>query len=286
MRNRIELTVPRSLGRQRDKRAKPGKSRAWGTSGTLLKDFAVGASLPLFVLLAWQLAGNFGYLNPLFLPTPLSIAETFRDLLINGHLVVHLGDSIRRALFGFLLGGGLGFAFGIAVGLFRIAEYTLDPTMQMLRMIPHLAIAPLIILWFGFGEWSNVLIVAKGAFFSLYIHTFMGIRNVDNKLFDVARVLAFSKRKRLFRLVVPAALPQILLGMRMSLALSWIGLVVAELIGGNTGIGFLMNVGKQNSDTALIFVGVIVFAVVGKAVDSFVRYLERKWLHWQERFEG
>ncbi|MFD0672126.1 ABC transporter permease [Cohnella sp. GCM10027633] len=259
------------------------KLARWRSFGV---DFAIGAALPVLLLVLWQWATASGRTNPLFLPSPRAIADAFGSLIATGELFHHLGISVWRALAGFLIGGSLGLLVGLAAGLSRKAEYVLDPSMQMLRLIPHLAVAPLIILWFGFGEQSKIVIIALGAFFPLYVNTFMAIRNVDNKLFDVAKVLAFSRARLLLRLVVPAALPGILLGVRLSLALSWIGLVVAELIGSQSGIGFLINLGKQSSDTELIFIGVVVFAVVGKLVDSLVRWLERRLLHWRESYEG
>lgn len=249
-------------------------------------DLAIGAALPVLLIALWQWAAERGWTNPLFFPAPDVIAEAFGSLLSSGELFHHLGISVWRAFVGFLLGGSFGLLVGLFAGLSRKAEYVLDPSLQMLRTIPHLAIAPLVLLWFGFGEQSKIVIIALGAFFPLYVNTFMAIRNVDNKLFDVAKVLAFGRSKLLFRLVLPAVLPGILLGLRLSLALSWIGLVVAELIGSQSGIGFLINLGKQTSATEDIFVGVILFAIVGKLVDSFVRLLERKLLHWRESYQG
>ena len=261
----------------------PHSPSRWKSFGV---DFAVGAALPILIIALWQWAAERGWTNPLFFPAPDVIAGAFGELLSTGELFHHLGISVWRALIGFLLGGSFGLLVGLLSGLSRKAEYVLDPSLQMLRTIPHLAIAPLVLLWFGFGEQSKVVIIALGAFFPLYVNTFMAIRNVDNKLFDVAKVLAFGRAKLVFRLVLPAALPGILLGLRLSLALSWIGLVVAELIGSQSGIGFLINLGKQTSATEDIFVGVILFAIVGKLVDSFVRVLERKLLHWRESYEG
>jgi len=268
------------------KAALPRKKRLLPRRQWKLGDAAVGALIPLAALIVWQLASSREWISPLFMPSPLAIANAFAALTASGDMAHHLGVSAGRAAVGFLLGGGLGLLFGLLAGFSRNAEHVLDPSMQMLRMIPHLAIAPLIILWFGFGEVSKILIIAKGAFFPLYIHTLMGIRGVDNKLFDVARVLAFNRRQQIMRLILPAALPQILLGLRLSLALSWLGLVVAELLGSQAGIGFLINVAKQNAVTENIFVGILIFAVVGKLVDSFVKLLERKWLHWRDSFEG
>lgn len=207
-------------------------------------------------------------------------------MLVTGELTHHLGVSMGRAGIGFLIGGVLGLLFGVLTGLFRSVEYVLDPSVQVLRLVPHLAIAPLIILWFGFGEMSKVVIIMTGSFFPLYINTFMGIRNVDNKLFEVARVLGFSPYQKLRRLILPAALPGILLGLRLSLAVAWIGLVVAELIGSQSGIGFLINEAKQNSNTEVVFVGIIIFAIVGKLIDSLFRIIERKFLFWRDSYEG
>lgn len=182
---------------------KPAIQVAWKT---LLSDWGMGAIIPVVTLVLWQLAGSTGLVSATFLPTPLSIARAFTDLLVTGELTHHLGVSMGRAGIGFLIGGVLGLLFGVLTGLFRSVEYVLDPSVQVLRLVPHLAIAPLIILWFGFGEMSKVVIIMTGSFFPLYINTFMGIRNVDNKLFEVARVLGFSPYQKLRRLILPAAL--------------------------------------------------------------------------------
>jgi sulfonate transport system permease protein len=251
-----------------------------------LNTVIAGASLPIIIIVLWQILGSSGIVSATFLPTPLAIAASFKDLFVNGDLIRHLQISLGRAAVGFIIGGSIGLLFGLGVGFSDKLEKLLDPSMQMVRMIPHLALAPLIILWFGFGEVSKIFIIANGAFFPLYINTFMGIRNVDNKLFEVSRVLQFSRVKQVFKLILPASLPNIFLGLRLSLALSWLGLVVAELIGSQEGIGFLINFAKQNSNTEIIFVGIIIFAAVGLIVDLGVRFLERKYLQWRESFQG
>ncbi|MEK3838346.1 ABC transporter permease [Paenibacillus sp. FSL R7-0128] len=252
----------------------------------LLYDWGAGAAIPVAVLAVWQLAGSAGWISPEFLPAPLTILSAFADLTVKGELVHHVGVSIGRAGIGFLIGGILGLLLGTLTGLFRSAAYLLDPSVQILRLVPHLAIAPLIILWFGFGEISKVVIIMSGSFFPLYVNTFMGIRGVDNKLFEVARVLGFSPLQKVRRLILPAALPGILLGLRLSMAVAWIGLVVAELIGSQSGVGFLINEAKQNSNTAVIFVGILIFAVVGKLIDSLFRVIERKFLYWRDSYQG
>ncbi|OAB47227.1 ABC transporter permease [Paenibacillus antarcticus] len=273
-------TAPINSNKELESNTTPG---VWKS---LLSDLSIGAIIPVVTIVVWQLAGNAGWISAEFMPTPLKILDALVELAVSGELIHHLGISIGRAGIGFLIGGILGLLFGVLTGLFRSVEYLLDPSVQVLRLVPHLAIAPLIILWFGFGEISKVVIILSGSFFPLYINTFMGIRNVDNKLFEVARVLGFSRYQQLRRLILPAALPSILLGLRISLAVAWIGLVVAEVIGSQSGIGFLINEAKQNSRTEIIFVGIIIFAVVGKLIDSLFHAIERKFLFWRDSYHG
>ncbi|MFF2092871.1 ABC transporter permease [Paenibacillus sp. NPDC058174] len=251
-----------------------------------LKNVLLAAVLPIVILVIWEAAGRMGKLNPILLPAPSKILEEFVSLTASGELARHLGISAWRALLGFLLGGGLGLATGVWVGFSYKTERLLDPTLQMLRTLPHLAIAPLFILWFGFGEMSKILLIAKGTFFPLYVNTFLGIRSVDGKLFDVGRVLQFSKWHMITKLIIPAAMPNILLGVRLSVGVAWLVLVVAEMMGSSSGIGFLINDARSFSLTAVVFVGIIVFALVGKLTDSLVKLLERRLLRWQDSYKG
>ncbi|MNO21206.1 putative aliphatic sulfonates transport permease protein SsuC [compost metagenome] len=246
----------------------------------------LGLLLPGSILILWQVLGHYGMISGMLFPTPYTIAESFVTLASSGDLWSNLRISTVRALSGFLLGGGLGLLLGILIGLFRKSEKLLDPSLQMIRMIPSLAVVPLFILWFGIGEESKVLLIAKGAFFPVYINTFMGIRGTDNKLFEVSRVLGFSRVKQIVRLVLPAAVPNIMLGMRLSLGLSWLGLVVAELIASTSGIGYMMSDARQFADTPVVFVGIIVFAAAGLLSDTIVRLIERRLLEWQDSYQG
>jgi len=242
--------------------------------------------LPVILLIIWEVAGALGKLNPILLPRPSTIIQEFVNLTASGELAMHLGVSTWRALIGFLLGGGLGLAAGIWVGFSYKTERLIDPSLQMLRTLPHLAIAPLFILWFGFGEASKILLIAKGCFFPLYVNTFLGIRSVDGKLFDVGRVLQFSQWQMITKLIIPASLPNIFLGIRLSIGVAWLGLVVAEMMGSSTGIGFLINDARSFSLTSVVFVGIIVFAIVGKLSDSLVKLIERRMLRWQDSYKG
>ena len=253
---------------------------------TNIKFLIRAITIPIIILIIWQLAGVFGLVSKTVLPTPLDIFLAFQELIKTGELFGHLSISVFRAAAGFFIGGGLGIILGTIVGFSTRSEQYLDPSVQMLRTVPHLAVAPLFVLWFGFGETSKVLLIADGAFFPLYVNAFLGIRGVDSKLFDVARVLEFSKRKLITKLILPSALPNLLLGARLSLGVAWVSLVVAELMGSTEGIGYMIMDARQFSNTDIVFVGIIIFAFVGKFSDSLVRLLEVKFLRWRDNFKG
>ncbi|MGG3726185.1 ABC transporter permease [Bacillus wiedmannii] len=263
-----------------------GKNNVKKVRKTNVKVLVRAITIPIIVLIIWQLAGVFDLVSKTVLPTPLDILLAFQELIKTGELFGHLSISVFRAAAGFFIGGSLGIILGTIVGFSTRSEQYLDPSVQMLRTVPHLAVAPLFVLWFGFGETSKVLLIADGAFFPLYVNAFLGIRGVDSKLFDVARVLEFSKRKLITKLILPAALPNLLLGARLSLGVAWVSLVVAELMGSTEGIGYMIIDARQFSNTDIVFVGIIIFAFVGKFSDSLVRLLEVKFLRWRDNFKG
>lgn len=246
----------------------------------------IGMLVPLAVLVIWQLASSNGWVNAVLIPPPKDVVDEFGRMLASGELLTNLRISAGRAALGFLLGGGLGLAAGLWVGFSLKAERLLDPSLQLLRTLPHLAVAPLFILWFGFGETSKIILIAKGAFFPLYVNTFLGVRSVDRNLFDVARVLEFTKWQTITKLIIPASLPSLFLGIRLSIAVSWLGLVVAEMMGSSSGLGYIINDARSFSLTSVIFVGIIVFAVVGKVTDSLVRVAENRLLCWRDSMGG
>ncbi|MCU5380404.1 ABC transporter permease [Bacillus cereus] len=263
-----------------------GKNNVKKVRKTNVRVLVRAITIPIVVLIIWQLAGVFDLISKTVLPTPLDIFLAFQELIKTGELFGHLSISVFRAATGFFIGGSLGIILGTIVGFSTRSEQYLDPSVQMLRTVPHLAVAPLFVLWFGFGETSKVLLIADGAFFPLYVNAFLGIRGVDSKLFDVARVLEFSKRKLITKLILPAALPNLLLGARLSLGVAWVSLVVAELMGSTEGIGYMIMDARQFSNTDIVFVGIIIFAFVGKFSDSLVRLLEVKFLRWRDNFKG
>ncbi|MFJ7307992.1 ABC transporter permease [Peribacillus frigoritolerans] len=252
----------------------------------LAKSALRGSVLPIVVLIAWQALGSVGILPAQLFSSPLLIVMTFIDLVQSGEMGMHLQISLTRAFLGFALGGFLGLLLGVIVGMQKKSEEYLNPSIQMLRTVPLLAITPLFIMWFGFGELSKVLLIALGAFFPLYLQTFLGLRNVDKKLYDVALILEFSRREQITKLMIPAALPNILLGIRLALSAAWMCLVVAELLGADRGVGFMIQDARSFMQTDVVFVGIIIFALAGKISDSLVRFLENHLLKWQDSFKA
>ncbi|TFH61371.1 ABC transporter permease [Peribacillus frigoritolerans] len=252
----------------------------------LAKSALRGSVLPVVVLIAWQALGSVGILPAQLFSSPLFIVMTFIDLVQSGEMGMHLQISLTRAFLGFALGGFLGLLLGVIVGMQKKSEEYLNPSIQMLRTVPLLAITPLFIMWFGFGELSKVLLIALGAFFPLYLQTFLGLRNVDKKLYDVALILEFSRREQITKLMIPAALPNILLGIRLALSAAWMCLVVAELLGADRGVGFMIQDARSFMQTDVVFVGIIIFALAGKISDSLVRFLENHLLKWQDSFKA
>jgi sulfonate transport system permease protein len=236
---------------------------------------------PLVLLALWQAGSALGLIPQDVLPAPSLIAEAGVELIGNGQLADALRVSGLRVVEGLVLGGVLGVALGTAVGLSKWFEATVDPPMQMVRALPHLGLIPLFILWFGIGELPKVLLVALGVSFPLYLNTFSAIRQVDPKLFETAQVLGFSFWQRFSRIIVPSAAPQVLVGLRQSLAIAWLTLIVAEQINADKGIGFLINNARDFLRIDIIIFGLVVYALLGIGTDALVRVLERRSLRYR-----
>ena len=241
---------------------------------------------PVSILLLWQLAGTLELVEEHVLPTPLKILSTFWILLSTGDLHVHLLASGQRVLFGFLLGAIVAITLGVVTGFSKIAQQIIDPSLQMLRTVPLLSLIPLFILWFGVGEFGKVLMIALGAFFPVYVNIFLGIRLVDQKLYEVTGILQYSLKDKLTKLIFPSAIPNILLGLRLAMGTSWLVLVVGEMMGADAGIGYMIQDARAYSQTDIVFVGLILFIVFGKLTDSIVGSIERRALKWRDTYKG
>jgi sulfonate transport system permease protein len=182
------------------------------------------------------------------------------------------------------LGGSVGLGLGLLNGYWRLAERLTDTSLQMLRNIPHLALMPLTILWFGLGEESKVFLVALGVLFPMYVNTFHGVRAVDSGLIEMAKLYGLTSFGVFRHVILPGALPAILVGLRYALGTMWLTLIVAETLGADAGIGYLAMNAREFMQTDVVLVSILLYAALGKLADSTARLLERRWLGWSPRY--
>ncbi len=241
--------------------------------------------VPLGLLTAWQISAQSGWLSSRILPAPLDIGQAFVALLASGELWRHLAISLNRALAGFAVGGCIGLALGFATGTSQIAEKLFDTSMQMVRNVPHLALTPLVILWFGIGEEAKLFLIALGVMFPIYLNTFHGIRSVDRQLIEMGKAYGLGHWALLREVILPGALPSILVGVRFALGVMWLTLIVAETIAASSGIGYMAMNAREFLQTDVVVLAILLYALLGKLADVLARSLERRWLGWHPNFQ-
>ncbi|GEL94145.1 ABC transporter permease [Cellulomonas composti] len=252
-----------------------GATRRRSASSARTRDVAVRASVPLLLVAAWAVGSASGAIDPLVFPAPWQVWDAFVELVRTGVLWDNLSVSLVRVTVGFAIGGTLGIVLGVTAGLFRLGDQLLDPTLQMLRTIPFLAVAPLLIIWFGIGELPKVVIIATAALFPLYLNTHSGVRGVDRRVLEAGRVFGLRGLRLVRHVILPESIPSILVGLRVSLSVSLLALIVAELTNAPRGLGALMTSAQQYFQTDVLVVIIAVYALWGLSVDLVVRGLER-----------
>lgn len=241
---------------------------------------AAAWTLPVVLVVIWEVAARAGLIEARTLPAPSAVALAFWSSVEDGSLLTNALISTERALKGLFIGGGIGLVLGVLTGAFPIAEKFLDSSVQMLRNVPHLAIIPMVILWFGIDEEAKIFLVAIGVMFPIYLNTFHGIRSVDRGLIEMGRVYGLSPVELYARIVLPGALPSILVGLRYALGIMWLTLIVAETISASSGIGYMTMNAREFLQTDVVILGVIVYALLGKLADVATRAVERRALAW------
>jgi len=236
--------------------------------------------VPAGLILLWQVLSQTGFIATRILPAPTDIFQAGVKLFLSGELLRHMGISLWRAGVGLLIGGSIGLFLGVLNGASSVAERLLDSSLQMVRNIPHLALIPLVILWFGIGDEARIFLVVLGVFFPVYINTFHGIRSVDPKLLEMGRVYGLNRPKLFWQIILPGSLPSILVGLRYALGLMWLTLIVAETIAANSGIGYMAMNAREFMQTDVVVLSILLYALLGKLADSVVRSLEHWWLPW------
>ena len=236
--------------------------------------------LPLGLLAVWQSLSSAGILSARILPSPVAVLLAGIHLTQTGELPLHLFESFRRASTGLVIGGSLGFLLGLLNGVSRLADKLLDSSVQMVRNIPHLAMIPLVILWFGIGEEAKLFLITIGVFFPIYINTVHGIRSIDYRLIEMGRSYGLGRVGLFWNVILPGALPSILVGLRYALGIMWLTLIVAETIASDSGIGYMTMNARDFMQTDVVLLGICLYALLGKAADMITRLLERWLLRW------
>jgi len=245
----------------------------------------VGWVLPILILAGWEAASRLGIMSENVLPAPSAVAEAFWRLLLTGELITNIGVSTLRALAGFVVGGSIGFAFGLANGVSSLSRGVTDTTLQMIRNIPHLALIPLVILWFGIDEEAKLFLVALGVFFPIYVNTLLGIQGVDPQLVEMGRTYGMSRRQLFSRVILPGALPSIFTGLRYALGIMWLTLIVAETIASSSGLGYMAMQAREFLLIDVVVLSILIYALLGKLADTLARLLERGFLQWHPAFK-
>lgn len=240
--------------------------------------------LPVTLLLLWSVLSRTGALSSRILPSPESVLQAAVKLIRTHELTKHLSVSASRAFVGLLIGGSIGFALGLLNGIFPLAESLLDSSVQMFRTIPNLALIPLVILWFGIGEETKIFLISVGVFFPIYLNTYHGVRSVDPGLKEMGRVYGLNGGQLFRQVILPGALPSILIGVRFALGSMWLTLIAAEALAAESGIGYMTTTAREFMQTDIVVVGTLIYALLGKAADMTARLLERNLLQWHPSY--
>ncbi|MGN0657120.1 MAG: ABC transporter permease [Ruminiclostridium sp.] len=236
---------------------------------------------PLFALIAiWEYTGSSGILNPSIMPAPSGIIETFVNMLESGRWQTNLLASLGRIVKGFFVGSSCGLVVGILMGSLKPIEKFMTILVGFFRPIPTIAWIPLFILWLGIGDVSKVTIISIGCFWSVLLNTLNGMKNVDKKLLEVAILFEKSWFTQFYKIILPSALPSILTGLRLAVSSALMGVLAAEMLAANSGIGFLITFGRDLAQPGIMLVGVLTIAFLGLIVDFILLKVEKRLLRW------
>jgi sulfonate transport system permease protein len=256
------------------------RSRARHTAGVVARRSAV----PIALIVLWQLASDWGWIDPQTLASPSQVWDAARELWGTGELWSSVVVSLERVGKGLAIGVSIGLVLGVIAGLSRLGEELIDAPLQMLRTLPFLGLLPLLIVWLGIGEGLKVGLVVIGVIFPIYLNVHKGIRGVDPRFRQLAESCEVGRWGLLRRVILPGALPSFLIGLRFALGVAWLSLVVAETVNADKGIGYLMMRGREYSRTDIIVLGLVIYAILGLILEGVVRLVEHRLLPWRQDF--
>ncbi|MBR1222990.1 ABC transporter permease [Bradyrhizobium sp. U87765 SZCCT0131] len=236
------------------------------------------------LLVLWQCASLFGWVNVQTLASPAEVWAAGVRLWQSGDLLPGILVSLRRVAIGLAIGVSIGGLLGLVAGISRLGEEVIDAPLQILRALPFLGLLPLLIVWLGIGEGIKIGLVAIGVIFPIYLNLYKGIRAVDRRYAELAQTCGVGWRGLLRWIILPGAWPAFLVGLRFSLGIAWLSLVVTEAVNAEAGIGYLIQQGQQFLETDVIVLGLVIYALLGLVMEALVRVIEWRTLRWRVEF--
>ena len=254
-------------------------------------------AFPGAVLIVWQILGVAGLYRRAILPPPSDIAQVLFDLVTgftgeagrySGSWLDHTLSSVWRVFAGFLWGGALGTLLGLLIGLSRVVEKLFDPTVQVLRNVPVTAWVPLSLIFFGIGNQPAIFLIGLGAFFPAVLNSTHGVRQLNRTLFKAAQMMGTNQREMLARVILPAAMPSVMTGLRLSMGIAWVLVVVAEILAVRSGLGYLLNDAYQFYRNDVVIASMLSIGILGFLSDRIVVFLRDRMLEWNrlESYDG
>lgn len=247
-----------------------------------MKKYVIGILLPVLIVLTWWGVTSTGNIPPSILPTLPEVGNAFTDMCRSGEMQKDLIASLSRVVKGYVLASLLGILLGTVTGMSKTASQLLMPTITTIRQIPVIAWIPLIILWCGIGETSKVVIIVLAAFFPVLVNTYSGIVNTPAGYIEVAQMYRLNKWKSFCKVYLPAALPNILVGMKLGLGISWMAVVASELVAATSGIGYRMNYARTMMQSDRVIVCMLVVGLIGIVMDKLISILFTKITPWEK----
>ncbi|AEV67940.1 ABC transporter permease [Acetivibrio clariflavus] len=247
-----------------------------------LKDLSMKSAAIILFILLWETAPRIGMVDRMYLPPFSEVITALVKLIISGDLFIHIGSSLKRSMGGLFLAVAIGIPLGIFIGWFKSIEKFLDPLLQIFRNTSTLALFPVFILLFGLGELSKVAIIFWGTLWATLLNTINGVKNIDPLLIKAAQSMSASNFFIFRKIVLPAATPSIITGFRLSASTSILILVAAEMLGSNSGLGFLIFYSEQKYDIAEMYSGILTISVLGLLINYLIVAFERRLLVWKK----
>lgn len=235
---------------------------------------------PVLFILAWWVVSVAGWMPEWFLPSPVKVFGALYEMMASGELFHHTAVSMYRAMIGYVLAAFIGIGLGLLIAWSLYMEDFFDPIIELLRPLSTFALVPVFFLWFGIGDLSKVMIIFKSCFFPIVLNTIAGIKGVDKKLVKAAQSLGADGRQLWLRVLIPAALPMIITGLRISTAMSMMALVGVEMISSESGLGFLVIDAQRIFETDRMFAGIIMLSIIGFSLDRLARMAQNRLVSW------